>query len=77
MKRTSLILIVSTLLFSCLTSCKKDYTCECTSSNGAEDKIISREILDAKKSDAKTSCYIGNNQVIQYNDTITVTCELK
>ncbi|MBL7765846.1 MAG: hypothetical protein JNJ58_07130 [Chitinophagaceae bacterium] len=40
-----------------MTSCKKDWTCECTNSTGTKTSI---EITNVKKVDAKTACTAWN-----------------
>lgn len=39
-----------------LTSCKKDWTCECTYSDPTGDIVTTLEINDAKKKDAEAAC---------------------
>ncbi len=53
-----------------LASCKKDWTCECTSSAGGSS---STTIADKTKSDAKADCDGGDGSALG----ITVDCELK
>lgn len=55
-----------------LTSCKKDYTCECKYNLGGEAITHKFEIKDAKKKDAEAGC--------TYNvpgANINVDCSLK
>lgn len=51
-----------------LTSCKKDYTCEC-SMNGT---VLSTTTLHAKKSDAKSACSASSSV-----GGTTISCALK
>jgi hypothetical protein len=53
-----------------LASCKKDWTCTCTSSIGGSS---STTITDKTKSDAKAACDGGDVSA----GGITVDCELK
>ena len=52
------------------TSCKKDWTCTCTSSIGGSSSYI---IEDQTKSDAKAECDSGDGSAAG----ITVDCELQ
>lgn len=55
-----------------LTSCKKDYTCECTFEiEGLGKQTHSFEIKDAKKKDAEDGCKY------QAPGGITANCDLK
>lgn len=59
-----------------LASCKKDYTCECTTtdSSGAFETVTTEyDINDAKKSDAEDACDGRNSSV----GTLSTTCELQ
>jgi hypothetical protein len=53
-----------------LASCKKDWTCTCTSSIGGSE---SRTISDMTKSDAKVDCDNGDASALG----VTVDCELQ
>jgi hypothetical protein len=53
-----------------LASCKKDWTCTCTSSIGGSE---SRTISDMTKSDAKVDCDSGDASALG----VTVDCELQ
>jgi len=61
MKKIILITAISTLV---LASCKKDYTCDCTSDSG---KIV-LVLENSSKSDAEDTCNSVNSEF---------TCELK
>ena len=39
-----------------MSSCKKDWTCECTATDGTNTSTTSTVIPDAKKKDAEASC---------------------
>ncbi len=69
MKKTILVLSV-VALFS---ACKKDYTCECTTSPGSSvDKYT---IKSATKRQAKANCYSSSYDVS--GTKITQDCKLK
>ena len=72
MKKTLLIAAVAGLAFA---SCKKDYTCECTTSDSADPsyKITSSTTYKAKKKDAEASC----NGLKTTVGTISTACSLK
>ena len=54
-----------------LASCKKDWTCQCTSSLG--DATSSTTITDQTRADAKVTCDEGDGSALG----ITVDCELQ
>ncbi len=64
------IILLSGLGLFTLASCKKDWTCTCTSSIGGSS---STTITDKTKSDAKAACDGGDVSA----GGITVDCELK
>ncbi len=64
------IILLSGLTILTLASCKKDWTCECTSSIGGSS---STTIGDKTKSDAKAECDNGDASALG----VTVDCELK
>lgn len=55
MKKVLLALSFVTLVAFSTTSCKKEYTCTCTDSNG---QTTSTKLPKAKKSDAETACNV-------------------
>ncbi|MBL7712612.1 MAG: hypothetical protein JNL13_09120 [Chitinophagaceae bacterium] len=59
-----------------LSSCKKEYTCECTFSGGGLSGSISETIKDTKKK-AKDKCASGNYTETSGGVTTTTTCTLK
>jgi hypothetical protein len=67
MKKVLLLAIVATCFG--MTSCKKDYTCECTIGG----QTLSEKITNSKKSDAKTACDTYSKNIIQSGGT----CSLK
>jgi hypothetical protein len=54
------VLFVAALGMLTLASCKKDYTCECTTSYGGLSSTATTTI-NATKKDAKTACENGTN----------------
>lgn len=60
------------------TSCKKYYTCECTSTaNGVSSTASSTSEEKMSKSDAKEECEAGNSSASAGGSTASVSCELK
>jgi len=75
MKKLGSIVIVAMFGAMALTSCKKDYTCTCTTtdSSGTFDPITSSiPINDAKKGDATDACDALESTV----GTLTTSCNL-
>lgn len=66
-------LIIASLSIVALSSCKKDYTCECTHTiidgNGNVSTSTSVGIINDTKKNAQTLC--------ESNFTATLVCELK
>ncbi len=68
-----------------LVSCKKDYTCECTTSStaaGFTSQTASAQTGKMKKADAEKKCEDGNKTYQLPNvsggmDNYTIACELK
>ena len=69
MKKILLIVAVASFV---MTSCKKDYTCECTLSGNGVSGTTSGTIHDTK-SNATTACEAGNSS---FGGT-TTTCKIK
>ena len=71
---------ISVALFS--SSCKKDFVCECTSTNSTHtgiDGVYTTTVKDATKKQAKANC-VSTEDTFSYNGTDIVfisTCELK
>ncbi|MFN5786868.1 MAG: hypothetical protein ACK457_12955 [Flavobacteriia bacterium] len=55
-----------------LASCKKDYTCECTTTGGGTT-ITQSTTVNGTKKDAKAACENGSSTVLG----ITTTCTIK
>ena len=75
MKPTPVLGFVSVLALFAFASCKKNYTCTCTTVVGASSVNVTHAIDNAYMSDAKTSC---NNYQDQANNTLPggTTCHL-
>jgi hypothetical protein len=71
MKKLSMI-AMGVVLVASLASCKKDYTCACTWTDGSSS-LTSSTTIRATKKDAKAACEA--NQVT--NGTSTWKCEIK
>lgn len=56
-----------------LTSCKKDWTCECTTTTGGISATSSSTIYDASKSDATDAC----NDLNEVNTIFTRNCKIR
>lgn len=66
---------VAAVLMLAATSCKKDYTCKCTSSLNGVAVGTSQTTIHATKSDAKDACSAtASSSSAGY--TATTTCEL-
>lgn len=53
MKKITLVLCAGIITVSSLSSCKKFYTCECTSING---KVETRDVLAVTRAEAQKNC---------------------
>ncbi|MCG8576274.1 MAG: hypothetical protein MI810_15400 [Flavobacteriales bacterium] len=58
------------------TSCKKDYTCECTTTTAGVSATASTTITDTKKN-ATESCDAGDATTTVGGITATTECEIK
>lgn len=72
MKKVLSILAVAAFVVS-FTACKKDYTCECVTKDGATVLSTTTATAKLKKSDAEAWC--GDYDVTV--GTMTTTCSLK
>ncbi|HTN18396.1 MAG TPA: hypothetical protein VL092_11980 [Chitinophagaceae bacterium] len=69
-------LLVSTALLSaiCLGSCRKEYTCECSTSTGGSTSIVNKKVLNKQAlKDARAECDKGDSDVAG----IRTECEIK
>ena len=62
MKTTKIIIAFSLLSLATFTSCKKNYTCTCTTVVGGVSANTAHSIDDATRSDANKSCQNYQNQ---------------
>ncbi len=74
-KPTRIVSITALLIFGLFTSCKKNYTCTCTTVVGAGSVDIRHSIDNAYYGDAKSTC---NNYQDQANSSLPggTTCHL-
>ncbi len=75
MKKTRIVTALALLGFAAFTSCKKNYTCTCTTVIGTGSVNVTHSINNAYPGDAKKSC---NNYQDQANNTLPggTTCHL-
>lgn len=69
-------LMLSAILLSALglVSCRKEYTCECKTSNGGSTSIVNSNTLPKKSlKDARAQCDEGDKEI----GSITTDCEIK
>ncbi len=71
MKKVLFVAAIAAFAFGA-TSCKKDYTCECSTTVNGETFTTSAEYKDVKKKDAEDSCEAANSA-----GGATTTCSLK
>lgn len=74
------LLLVAAVAMFAMTSCKKDYTCECTSTvgqNGSTTSSTSTTTLKAKKADAKKACESTSQDQSAGGYTSKVVCVIK
>jgi hypothetical protein len=70
------ILLVAAVAGLSLVSCKKDYTCECTTTQNGTVVASSSYTAKLKKKDAESWCS-GNATSTGGGSTITSSCKLK
>lgn len=58
------------------TSCKKEYTCTCTSNVGGTTTTASGKTEKMSKKDAKAACEKGNMTSTVAGTTVTVSCKI-
>ena len=74
-KIASILALASVVAFS---SCKKTWTCECTTTtNGVSNTVSATSPTKMTKKDAKKSCENGNTSYSVGGVTASVTCKLK
>lgn len=76
MKKLALVLAV--VGFAAV-SCKKDYTCECTTTSNIPGYTAAKTTATAKmkKKDAEDWCATGNSSATTYGFTYSTACALK
>jgi len=78
MKKIHIITIAAALLLTLgLSSCKKDYTCQCTTSQTGMSPIVTTSTIHGKHSDAKSACEGGSSTTTYGGITTTVACVIK
>jgi hypothetical protein len=65
------IMILGAFALVTLASCKKDYTCECTTKGF--DPIVTSTTINGKKKDVTTACENGSSSV----GSISTVCKIK
>ncbi len=75
MKKLLTILALSVFVMA-FASCKKDYTCECTTTTAGVSASASTTIKDTKKK-AKEKCDEGDSSSSVGGVTVTSECEIK
>ena len=73
MKKSLFLAAVASLFFA---SCKKDYTCTCTTTSAGVSATASTTIKDTKKN-AKDACEAGNTSSTVGGITTSINCEIK
>lgn len=73
MKKTLIVFGFVAFAAIALSSCKKDYTCECTTTMPGLAPQTTTTVINAKKSDATTTCENGSQTVMG----IVTVCKLK
>ena len=73
--KTKIIMAIALIGLASFTSCKKNYTCTCTTVVGTSSTTETHSINDAYPNDAKNTC---NNYQDQANNTLPggTTCHL-
>ena len=59
-----------------LASCKKDYTCTCTTDTAGVTSTATTTIENSTQSDAEEACEAGNTSATVLGITTSVTCTL-
>jgi hypothetical protein len=72
------ILLVAAVAAFAMTSCKKEYTCECiTSTSSGDSETESVKFDKMKKKDAEKKCDTGDASFSFFGETITTECKIK
>jgi hypothetical protein len=70
------LLLVAAVAAFTMTSCKKDYTCECTVTTGGISVVGTTTVKDTKKK-AKETCEKGTTSSSVLGISSTTTCKIK
>lgn len=76
MKKVLAVAAVALFIFS-MTSCKKEWTCECTVTSGGTSTTASATTEKMTKSDAKDQCEADNGTQTINGVEFTYECEIK
>ncbi|PBQ32792.1 hypothetical protein CNR22_13745 [Sphingobacteriaceae bacterium] len=70
-----------------LASCKKDYTCVCSTNYDSDKSVTTRDVSNSSKKNAEAICgnstevytytYTNNGVTVVDSETYLTTCELK
>lgn len=73
MKKLSISLAVVAMAAFTLSSCKKDYTCECSYSDNLGNKFTASTVINDTKKNAEDACTANQTTIGSY----TWKCEIK
>lgn len=73
----NVLLITAVAAVFCLSSCKKDHTCECTTTSFAGTSTTSENTGKMKLSDAKVKCDEGDGSYTLLGETYETECRIK
>jgi hypothetical protein len=71
------VLLVAAVAAFAMTSCKKEYTCECTTTSSSGSTSSSVKLDKMKKKDAEKKCDEGDGSISFFGETITSECKIK
>jgi len=71
------VLLVAAVAAFAMTSCKKEYTCECTTSSSTGSTSSSVKFDKMKKKDAEKKCDEGDATFSFFGETVTSECKIK
>jgi hypothetical protein len=71
------VLLIAAVAAFALTSCKKEYTCECTITDSTGSETSSIKLDKMKKKDAEKKCDEGDSSFSFFGETITTECKIK
>ncbi len=76
MKSVKMILGIAALSTLAFTSCKKDYTCTCTTSVGSVSNTVTHDLNNQSYKDANEACDRFENQANSGGSLGTTNCHL-